>query len=472
MQAINKAPNPSEWGAYSASVIPAGVPGVPVVPTVQTNRAVGSNSQVSVSWSQPFINGDPISKYEVERSGGGQAPVTQTVTGLSTTFSVGTSTEGYQYRVRATNKAGTTAWGGMSSPQRALGKISNAPQAPGITLVGTNAAGGQVKVTYNALAQSQLNGYASSEVQYCVTLSTGAASCGVPSGVVMNSPNGTNVYANVYAQPTSNAGDRSDTSGASATVNPFGVPGQTGVNGSTAGAEQKTVSWNWTTPGANGRAITRYEISLNNAGWTSVGMNGSYSTGTANYNDSANLNVRACNEGGCGAASGNVTSRAGSAPPPPVTEWSITHTRGSNTCMDALGSTNWDGQTCSGGHWLNPGQTIVTNCYVWRNGSFLVTGTARSVDPMAVTTACSLAGTPSAPTPPGSRHPRCPPARRDLVSGDSAVNHQPSKARRGPGALMTSATGPLALSTPDFPAWAAGVAEFPAFEQTARDRHV
>lgn len=38
--------------------------------------------------------------------------------------------------------------------------------------------------------------------------------------------------------------------------------------------------------------------------------------------------------------------------------------------MDALGSTNWNGQTCSGGHWLNPGQTIVTNCYVWRNGSF------------------------------------------------------------------------------------------------------
>ncbi|ALO67715.1 hypothetical protein AS189_16035 [Arthrobacter alpinus] len=369
VQAINKAPNPSEWGAYSASVIPAGVPGVPVVPTVQTNRAVGSNSQVSVSWSQPFINGDPISKYEVERSGGGQAPVTQTVTGLSTTFSVGTSTEGYQYRVRATNKAGTTAWGGMSSPQRALGKISNAPQAPGITLVGTNAAGGQVKVTYNALAQSQLNGYASSEVQYCVTLSTGAASCGVPSGVVMNSPNGTNVYANVYAQPTSNAGDRSDSSGASATVNPFGVPGQTGVNGSTAGAEQKTVSWNWTTPGANGRAITRYEISLNNAGWTSVGMNGSYSTGTANYNDSANLNVRACNEGGCGAASGNVTSRAGSAPPPPVTEWNITHSIGSRTCMDALGSTNWNGSTCDGGHWLNPGNTILTNCYVWRDGS-------------------------------------------------------------------------------------------------------
>ena len=37
--------------------------------------------------------------------------------------------------------------------------------------------------------------------------------------------------------------------------------------------------------------------------------------------------------------------------------------------MDALGSTNWQGGSCSGGHWLNPGDTIVTNCYVWRDGS-------------------------------------------------------------------------------------------------------
>ena len=372
VQAINRAPKPSEWGRYSDAVIPAGVPNVPGAPTVQTQRAVGSNSQVSVSWAQPFINGDPISKYEVERSGGGQPATSQTVTGLSTTFSVTTSTVGYQYRVRATNKAGTTAWGAMSAPQRALGKITGVPAAPTIALVGTGGAGGQVKVTFNGLPQNQLNGYSTSEVQYCVTLSTGGTNCGVSSGVVLNSPNGTNVYANVYAQPTANAGDRSDSSGPSATVKPYGVPGQPGVSGSTAPAQVKTVSWSWSAPGNNGSAITRYEISLNGAGWTSNGMTRSYSTGTSGFSQAHNLNVRACNAGGCGVASGNVTSHSGSAPPPPpppVTEWSMTHSIGYRTCMDALGSTNWQGGTCAGGHWLNPGNTIVSNCYVWRSGS-------------------------------------------------------------------------------------------------------
>ncbi|POH74968.1 hypothetical protein CVS27_03660 [Arthrobacter glacialis] len=320
VQAVNNAPKPSEWGAYSASVIPAGLPGVPATPTVQTQPAVGSNSQVSVSWGASFENGDAISKYDVERSGGGQGAITQTVTGTSATFSVGTSTQGYQYRVRATNKAGTTAFGGMSEPQRAVGKISAVPPAPGMTLVGTGGAGGQVQVTYQALAESQLNGYASSEVEYCITLSTAGLSCGVSSGVTLAAPNGQAVFANVYVRPVSNTNDRGPSSGASATMTPYGVPNQVGVNGSTAGQGDKTVRWSWNVPNNNGSGITHFESRLNGAGWESRGMATSYSTGTGGYGDTATLNVRACNAGGCGAGSGPVTSRAGAAPDPPVTE--------------------------------------------------------------------------------------------------------------------------------------------------------
>ncbi|ALE05214.1 hypothetical protein AL755_06530 [Arthrobacter sp. ERGS1:01] len=369
VQAINRAPKPSEWSPYSESVVPAGLPDVPVAPTVATQPAVGSNSQVSVSWPEPFLNGAPITSYEVERSGGGQAAVTQKVTSPEATFSVNTSTEGYQYRVKAANKAGTTAYGAKSAPQRALGKIAQM-QPPSLALVGTGGSGGQVRVTYAALSGNQLNGYAGSEVSYCVRLSTTGETCGVASGAVLSTPNGAAVYANVYAAPNSGAAQRGDASAASAQVTPYGVPLQPSVDGSTAPAQQKTVSWSWGAANANGSAVTRYDVSLNGGGWSSVDKARSYSHGTSGYGDAATLSVRACNAGGCGAGSPAVTSRAGSAPPPPVTEWSMTHNVGNRTCMDALGSTHWVNNTCSSSsYWLDPGDTIQTNCYVNRSGS-------------------------------------------------------------------------------------------------------
>ena len=381
VQAINNAPNPSDWGAYSATVTPAGLPSAPAAPSVTTAQAVGSNSQVSVSWAEPFINGAPITSYEVERSGGGQAALTQVVNGTSAAFSVGTSTVGYQYRVRATNKAGASAYGAQSAPQRALGKINGMVSPPGIALVGTSGAGGAVTVTYTPLGTAQLNGYSAGEVQYCVKLSTAAEACGVPSGVQLSSPNGGAVYANVRAVPISGPGSQaSDYSGASATVTPYGVPSQVGVNGSTAPQTVKTVSWTWTAPRNNGSAITRYESSLNGAGWTSRGTATSYSSATGGYNEIATLSVRACNAGGCGAASPAVAAKSGGPPDPPLPN--ITEVRVDaydlHSCTQAAGERNNftpNPATCDrvvspggdvnlGGKWLDraDGWVQVTGC--------------------------------------------------------------------------------------------------------------
>ncbi|WP_104092068.1 Ig-like domain-containing protein [Arthrobacter sp. GMC3] len=369
VQAINNAPNPSEWGKYSASVIPAGLPTAPAVPTVATQPAVGDNSQVSVSWAAPFENGDAVSKYEVERTGGGQAATVQTVTSTSATFSVGTSTEGYQYRVRATNKAGTTAYGPQSAPQRAVGKV-DVMAAPGISIVDQNGNGGFVTVTYTPLAANQLHGYAAGEVQYCVKLSTAAEACGVPSGAKLASSNGQNVYATVRAQATAGAlSSAGDASAASGTVTPYGIPKQNVVTGSRAGQGDKTVRWTWSAANSNGSAVTRYESSLNGAGWADRGMATSFSTPTGGYGEAATLSVRACNVGGCGPASGAATSWAGAEPPPPVTQWNLTNNTGDDSCMDSASGTNWTGSSCNGGHWLNRGQTMTTRCYINRGGS-------------------------------------------------------------------------------------------------------
>ncbi|WP_186759292.1 Ig-like domain-containing protein [Arthrobacter alpinus] len=368
VQAINNAPNPSEWGKYSASVIPAGLPTVPAIPRVDTRAAVGTNSQVAVTWPPVTDNGDPISAYEVERTGGGQSATTQIVTNTTATFSVSTSTEGYQYRVRATNKAGTTAYGAASAPQRAVGKV-DVMAAPAISIVDPNGNGGYVTVTYTPLSANQLNGYAAGEVQYCVKLSTAAEACGVPSGAKLASPNAQVVYATVRAQATAGSwSSAGDASAASGTVAPYGVPFAPTVAGSTAPAQVKTVSWSWGVANANGSDIVRYEISLNGAGWASVGGNRIYSTATGNFNDTATLSVRSCHAGACGAGSPAVTSRAGSAPPPPVTQWNLTNS-GNDSCMDPAGGTNWTGNGCNGGHWLNRGETMTTTCYINRGGS-------------------------------------------------------------------------------------------------------
>lgn len=369
VQAVNNAPKPSEWGAYSASVIPAGLPGVPATPTVQTQPAVGTNSQVSVSWGASFENGDAISKYDVERSGGGQGAVTQTVTGTSATFSVGTSTQGYQYRVRATNKAGTTAFGGMSAPQRAVGKISAVPAAPGMTLVGTGGAGGQVQVTYQALAESQLNGYASSEVEYCITLSTAGLSCGVPSGVTLAAPNGQAVFANVYVRPVSNTNDRGPSSGASATETPYGSPGAAGLTGSNGGADNTSVSYSWSFPGG-AVDVRTFQVKVGSGGWETKTGNGSATFNTGGYSTPVAIQARTLNSVNTEGPIATVNLVSGAkTPPPPVTQWSMTNNGGDDTCMDPASGTNWTGSSCNGGHWLDRNQTMITNCYINRGGS-------------------------------------------------------------------------------------------------------
>lgn len=367
VQAINNAPDPSEWSQYSPSVVPAGLPSAPNAPTVTMLDSVGNQNQMSVQWNAPYNNGAKITQYTLTQTGGGAAPVTYTTSSTSQTITVNNSTASYSYSVVASNKVGPGPQSPASAPQRAVGKVATMA-APEISIQDQSGAGGTVAVTYQPLSAAQLNGYATNEVTYCITLSTMGERCDVPSGVKLPSPNGAGVYATVRARAAAGAlGSVGDASAASATVAPYGVPFAPGLSGSTAPAEQKSVSWTWSAPNNNGSAITRYEISLNGAAWVDAGMSMSYSTGTGGYDEVHSLKVRACNAGGC-TESAAVTSRSGSAPPPAVTQWNMTNNTGEDTCMDPQGSTNWTGSSCRNGHWLNRGESLVTNCYINRSG--------------------------------------------------------------------------------------------------------
>ncbi|MDJ0314375.1 Ig-like domain-containing protein [Arthrobacter sp. H35-D1] len=316
VQAVNNAPNPSDWGAYSETVTPAGPPSAPAAPTVSTAPAVGSNSQVNVSWAVPFINGAPVTKYEVERSGGGKAAISQVKSGTSATFSVGTSTVGYQYRVKATNKAGTSAYGPKSAPQRAVGKV--APMAaPVIKLVGTTGAGGAVKVTYTPLSAAQRNGYSAGEVQYCVKLSTAAEKCGVASGAQYSSPNGSNVFATVRARAaTGSSSSVGDASGASATVRPYGTPGKPSISGTNGAQDSTRISYSWSVPGG-AVDVAKMQIKLPGGSWSTRAASGTATYNTGGYSKSVTIKARTLNSVGAPGDVAEVTKSSGAKTPPP-----------------------------------------------------------------------------------------------------------------------------------------------------------
>lgn len=317
VQAINKAPKPSAWSPYSASVVPAGVPSAPAAPTVQMLNQVGSQNQISVQWAAPFNNGAAISGYTLTQSGGGEPSRAYTPGTNAQTVTVNNSTAPYTFAVVATNKAGTSGASPASTPQRAVGKVG-IMAVPSIKIVDETAAGGRVQVGYTPLTAAQLNGYAANEVTYCVTLTTTGETCGVASGAVLSSPNGSGVAATVRARAATGAfASNGDNSAASPTVTPYGVPQRTTVSGNQAGEGDKTLSWTWAAANNNGSAITRYESSLNGAGWESRAKALSFSF-TGVYDQSATLSVRACNAGGCGAPSPAVSAKAGSKPPPPA----------------------------------------------------------------------------------------------------------------------------------------------------------
>ncbi len=358
VQAVNDAPQPSDWSQYSAIVTPAGLPAAPLAPTVQVLERVGNQNQIAVNWDVPFNNGAPITSYILTQSGGGVAPASYQPTVNSQTVAVSNSTEPYTFSVVAINKAGNSESSPASTPQRAVGKVAMM-SPPSLALVGTNGAGGQVQVSYTPLDATQLSGYSANEVTYCVKLTTGAEQCGAPSGVVLPSPNGTDVSANAWAQATADGiASTGDASAPSNTVNPYGIPSGVTVSGSTAAQNVQTQTWSWGVASGNGRAITHYESSLNDGGWESRGTATSYSRTVVGFNKSATLRVRACSSAGCSPASNTATATTGKAPDPPapmITEVIVKQGMW-HSCTE---SASWDGNytdnppTCDG--YVSPG---------------------------------------------------------------------------------------------------------------------
>lgn len=314
VRAHNRAPEPSEFSPWSQTMVPAAPPAAPGAPTTERIDSVGAQAQIRVNWGQPAENGDTISGYELRVMQGSTVVNTIPVPAGQTSqaVTVGTSTSDYTFTVRAQNKAGWGALSPASAPRRAF----TPPGAP--TGVAATEGDNTVGVTWTAGA---LNGANSSEVRYEYSVNGGGWQSGWASGgnggsgtigggqVNNNGSYTIRVRAVTTADGTTYASDPSNTSNQ---VSPYGQIGNPGASASNSGT---TISYSWSSPGANGRPVTT-EIRINGGGWETVGGSGSRAVNVG-YSYTGTIDVRTSAAGSTTTTAG-ASARTQDAPPPPV----------------------------------------------------------------------------------------------------------------------------------------------------------
>ncbi|PZU44357.1 MAG: hypothetical protein DI566_12365 [Microbacterium sp.] len=306
VRAHNRAPEPSEFSPWSATMVPAAPPSAPNAPTTTLLDPVGQQAQIQVNWNQPANNGDAISGYELRIKQGATVVRTVAVPAGQTSQAVvvDTSTTSYTFDVRATNKAGPGQYSPTSAPRRGV----TAPGAP--TGVAASEGNNQVGVTWTAGAA---NGAAAGEIQYQYSVGGGGwrsdwvAGGTNGSGTIGNGQVNNNGTYTIRVRAVSTVDGSQFASGASNTSNAVSPYGPIGNPTARANGGDRTITMSWTSPSRNGRDITTQINTGDGRGWRTVAANGSesYSVG---YSTTRTLSVRTTAAGQTTTASDTATS--------------------------------------------------------------------------------------------------------------------------------------------------------------------
>ncbi|WP_378144741.1 Ig-like domain-containing protein [Cnuibacter sp. UC19_7] len=307
VQAVNRAPDPSDWSGWSAAEIPAGKPDVPAAPSVSRVDGVGSQVQMKVSWTAPASNGDAVSSYVLSTYRGGALADQITVAGTNQNVTVATSESDYTFTVAATNKAGTSDPSAQSTPRRAF----TPPGAPTLT----NASEGDGQITNITYSPGALNGARGDEVTYQYRLNGGGwSNLGASGSSVPASNNGT--YSIDLRAVTTADGSTygSNASNAIGNLRPYGPPGAPSVQGQNG---TQSVSFSWTAPGPNGRDIVGSRYRINGGGWNAAGPNGNVSAGN-DYDQSFTIEVQVQDSNGTWSDTRSASANTSQRPQPKV----------------------------------------------------------------------------------------------------------------------------------------------------------
>jgi hypothetical protein len=219
VQAVNRAPDPSDWSGFSRGEVPAGKPSAPGTPTTTAATPVGPQAQIKVTWpavTGDAANGDPVSEYTLVVYQGGSEIRRFTEKDTSRAVNLDPSQTDFTFKVSATNKAGTSALSEASAARRA----AIAPSAPRNVVLTPH----DGRVTINFDPPSDLNGNKASELTYEYKLSPSNRRGSVSNGGTIDSlTNGTPYSVELWAT-SSVAGVAQGASGNSNSATPFGKP--------------------------------------------------------------------------------------------------------------------------------------------------------------------------------------------------------------------------------------------------------
>jgi hypothetical protein len=305
VQAMNRAPDPSDWSGFSGAMVPAGVPDAPGAPTSVRVDSVGSQAQMNVSWNAPNSNGDTISSYILYINGGAGAreiPVGSGVT--SQTVTVQVSEDDYTFAVAAINKAGQGATSPASAPRRSV----TPPNAPNLD----NATAGDNTITI-AYTPGASNGARSTEVTY--QYNVGGGWVPVPGDMVIRSGVNNNGTYSVSVRAVTVADGSTYTSGASNSIGglqPAGAPNAPGLT--VSGGENK-VNYSWTAPARNGRDFT-VQIKIGGGEWESMASSSGDGSTAVAPGDKRTIHARTVDSSQ--AISQEVSAEAKANNPPPT----------------------------------------------------------------------------------------------------------------------------------------------------------
>lgn len=248
IQAVNAAPDPSEWSGASRPEIPAGKPAAPAKPSA-ARTSLGATSQMKITWTAPDANGGPISGYTVEALRGGAVVSTASATATTATIGVPADSTDYTFRVKAHNKAtvkfGEAEFSPESNPQRAFA----APGAvTGLTAKATGA-NGTVQLAFGNVSAA---GARDGEISYEWSHNGSGWSALGANKVVSGLKNGIGYDFFVRAVVKADGGRGDGAASNKASANPYGpIPTP---NVSASGGNQ-AVGFAWSTSG-NGRDYT------------------------------------------------------------------------------------------------------------------------------------------------------------------------------------------------------------------------
>ncbi|MFJ6001823.1 Ig-like domain-containing protein [Arthrobacter sp. NPDC092385] len=303
VRAYNRAPDPSEYSAYSAAEIPAGAPAAPAAPaSALGSRGGEANSVLNVSWAAPDSNGAEIQGYTLTTLQNGSAVTSTELSGSQTSspVTVANSEAPYSFTVTARNKAGVSAASAASAPRQASG-------APGAVPALTATEGDRsIRVGFGEAAR---NGARPEQLAYEYNLGGGWRS--VPGDRVIRDgvSNGTTYRVTMRAVNTADGQALPGPESQSGAVVPYGAPNAPGVQ---AQANGMSVRFTVTAPSSNGREITGFDYT------TSDGQAGSFGPagGSIDKGDTADTSwsIRVTTRDSAGQRSAEATAQARTAP--------------------------------------------------------------------------------------------------------------------------------------------------------------